>query len=256
MFQHFYLDFEKDIKTALSPEELKAQLNLIDTYEDRTDMQKAYLHQKAINRFWTNEIAKRGGMGDLYKFTSEVKSSEYVPVGSLGGYADFEMGTPRPFLTDYTPDKLKGSYIYPWLNASEGFTPLDIEYGTEGGYDEKAKTDVETLLGPKMHAHVEDGVVKKIEIKGEMFHPDDVGPAIMAIHHYKRGIPVTAKSITDYLAEEHDYFKPEIPSYIARDEEGKVNLYGTSVEGEPRIKQATDETGKVHTIYNPSDVKI
>ena len=37
----FYLDFEKDIKTALSPEELKAQLNLIDTYDDRTDMQKA-----------------------------------------------------------------------------------------------------------------------------------------------------------------------------------------------------------------------
>ena len=147
----YYLDFAKDLPVAKSGTELQKQLDTITGYEDRNNIQKSYLYQKAINRFWLNEISKRNGLPELLEFTNR-KSAEHAATSGIftssvgGGHATWNLDTPKPFLNDFSDD----SHIYPWLNSGEGFLPDDMSFETVSAkleeFDSDVKKDVSSLF--------------------------------------------------------------------------------------------------------------
>ena len=102
-------------------------------------------------------------------------------------------------------------------------------------------------------------------MRGELFHPAEVATILRKLKRGEGGTstPVAEaggfSAITHYLSSEHnihDVKGPEdVPSYIARDDAGKINLYGTPLEEDPFVRQATDERGAIHTIWAPEIIK-
>ena len=56
-----YLDTTKSMDTASSYDELQKQVDTINAYDDRTPVQKQYLIQKSVTRYWMDQIGQRGG---------------------------------------------------------------------------------------------------------------------------------------------------------------------------------------------------
>ena len=205
-YSPYYLDFEKDLPVATTPDMLQSQLDLIDGYEDRNHIQKAYLHQKAINRFWVNEISKRGGLEELHKFTTDIETSEMVypsfsPFGgtSMGtSYGTYTLGTPKPFLYNLGSGR-DTKYLYAWQNSGEGFTPDSVEYTSSDmlTFDETQKMLTSTLLEEfypdiktpskpdkktDITGHFDDsGELSHVSYKGHLFGKDELTDMIIAL---------------------------------------------------------------------------
>ena len=56
-----YLDTSKSLETPSTSYELRAQMDTINGYEDRSESQKGYLRQKQITRYWIEQMESRGG---------------------------------------------------------------------------------------------------------------------------------------------------------------------------------------------------
>merc|ERR1711969_194104 len=63
-----YLDTQKDLPIAQTDADLQTQLDAIAAYDDRSEAQQDYLSQKAITRFWMNQIASVGGTNDMQEW--------------------------------------------------------------------------------------------------------------------------------------------------------------------------------------------
>ena len=90
-----------------------------------------------------------------------------------------------------------------------------------------------------------------------MFHPDEITRILKKLKRGEAKTTVSEKGfyhVAEYMREEHgiEVTSPEdVPDYIARDESGKINLYGTQLEDDPYVRQATDKYGKIHTVWAP-----
>ena len=81
-----YLDTSHSRPTAQNYEDLKAQLDEVHGFDDRDDLQKAYLSQKAITRYWLNQIGLRGGSQELlHQMTANQGAGDYILHGITGG---------------------------------------------------------------------------------------------------------------------------------------------------------------------------
>ena len=190
----YHLDFEKDLPVADSSTELEKQLNTIHGYEDRDVIEKEYLTQKAINRFWVGQITKRGGADDLIEFARSTNSSNLLFNMDRSSYGDFAMDTPRAFLQNYkeserTPSKQH--LLFPWMNRGEGVIPdgdapmseLSAAYDSFTEEYSSDLTDAFFLTShPKVKSHFDDdGKLTHLEVDGEKFSIDEVNDLISDI---------------------------------------------------------------------------
>ena len=123
-----YLDFEKDLPTASTAEGLESQIALIGRYNDRTTAQKDYLVNKAITRYWVQQLSD-GGMGE-----GVVKSVLGRKAGGNPGLNHWltddwmhsnYTGDAMPWASDYDQERIVPRSVCGWRiegRVSEGTT--------------------------------------------------------------------------------------------------------------------------------------
>ena len=113
-----YADPEKDLPIAQTAAELESQLQAIGAYDDRSRVQRDYLSNKVMVRYWMDQIAKFGGAQDLAEH--------------LLNNRDVQLRWASPRLA--TDDTIDSSFdhLMPWSNAGEGAMPSltndDVQY--------------------------------------------------------------------------------------------------------------------------------
>ena len=105
----WYNDQEKDLGIASDANELKEQLATISGYTDRSRVQKDFLSQKAMVRYWMDQVSRFGGAQDLAE--------------NLFNNRDNQLRWASPRLA--TDDTIDSSFNrpVPWANAGEGVLP-------------------------------------------------------------------------------------------------------------------------------------
>ena len=114
----WYTDPEKDQPIAQTAAELEAQLATIGAYDDRSRVQQDYLSQKAITRYWMNQISSFGGAQDL----NEMLLNNY----------DSQIRWASPRLAGGTDITNSFEHPMPWQNDGESVIPEDLtNYGEQ-----------------------------------------------------------------------------------------------------------------------------
>ena len=117
-----YLDKEKDLVTATSADMLQEQIDTISTYTDRTTVEKDYLTNKAICRYWVSQMSERGQSDTLVKSVLGTKAG-----GNPDSISNWLTMDPE-FGRDYTGDAM------PWSNSDDRDSIVPGEY-TSDQYD-------------------------------------------------------------------------------------------------------------------------
>ena len=113
-----YADPEKALPIAQTAAELESQLQAIGAYDDRSRVQRDYLSNKVMVRYWMDQVAKFGGAQDLAEH--------------LLNNRDVQLRWASPRLA--TDDTIDSSFdhLMPWSNAGEGAMPSltndDVQY--------------------------------------------------------------------------------------------------------------------------------
>ena len=105
----WYNDQQKDLGIASDANELQEQLATISGYTDRSRVQKDFLSQKAMVRYWMDQVSRFGGAQDLAE--------------NLFNNRDNQLRWASPRLA--TDDTIDSSFNrpVPWANAGEGVLP-------------------------------------------------------------------------------------------------------------------------------------
>ena len=133
-----YLDTRKSMATASSYDELQKQVDTINAYDDRTPVQKQYLIQKSITRYWMDQIGQRGGgqqlIDKVYSKTNDITSMksrlnnaayDYTRVHDESALDDqpWENNLMNSYFKDMSGTP---GWVMPWQNADEGILPDDM----------------------------------------------------------------------------------------------------------------------------------
>ena len=108
----WYTDPKKDQSIAQTAAELEAQLATIGAYDDRSRVQQDYLSQKAITRYWMNQISLFGGAQDM----NEMLLNNY----------DSQIRWANPRLAGGTDITNSFTHPMPWQNDGESVMPDDL----------------------------------------------------------------------------------------------------------------------------------
>ena len=123
-----YLDTSKDLPIAQDAATLQQQLDTISGYNDRTALQQSYLSQKAIVRYWMNQIAgnSMGGTNQLNDWIyDEYTLSRYSALGTRPN-SKIRAGTANLRWLTGGDD----TQAHPWMNAGENILPDMLDDGS------------------------------------------------------------------------------------------------------------------------------
>jgi hypothetical protein len=121
----FYADWDKDIPPAGNLEELRQQYALINSYTDRTNLQKNYLKQKAATRSMLKAVSSAGYGSGFYDTVHKSKGDDF----SLKG------------LLPWASDPASVEALPAWINKGEDGVPdwIDLSSGRRAKTDDTAK---------------------------------------------------------------------------------------------------------------------
>jgi len=124
----YYRDTQYDRTTAQSWEELQTQLDVIDGYKNRTDLQKNYIAQKRIARYWMDMIINMGGSNDFLEHNMKGVPGSTWDDGNRTNFITHryaEMSSDRAKELGRSSTEGLVGQCAPWSNAGEGFVPQD-----------------------------------------------------------------------------------------------------------------------------------
>ena len=131
VWSSFYLDTAKDLPVAKSADELHEQLHSIEMYDDRTTLQRNYLAQKAMTRYWMQAISDFGGADEMThmiwgrdSWGPDAHDPYFLRKDTLEGLSEYEkaIGDEGESVMWLKMHDMPG-WVAPWQNKGEDLLP-------------------------------------------------------------------------------------------------------------------------------------
>ena len=124
-----WTDPSHEYPTALYANVLQEQLDSIDLLEDRNQIEKNYLSNKSINRYWLNQITQRGGGDAVFDFLDEYRGGRFWMADDIPKY--WMSNDASNIARDMFPNQETVSGLamrVPWQNEGDGILPSDFNF--------------------------------------------------------------------------------------------------------------------------------